>query len=218
MKKISILVSVMTALFLIATPAFAHVVVKPAEVGIAARQNFAVSVPTEEDNPTVSVRLVLPDGLKSVRPNVKPGWNIEIVKAGEGENARVSEIIWSGASIPVDQRDEFVFSAQAPAQATSLVWKAYQTYENGDVVSWDQDPKQVEEYAKNHPVKDGEDDDSGPKPYSVTNVTNDLTGTSVQLPVGETAGLVAKVNFLMLLSGAALILSVAALYLQMKKK
>lgn len=220
MKKIvSTLACLVTMLSLLVPPAFAHVVVKPVEVKAAARQNFVVSVPTEEDIPTVGLRLVIPDGLKNVRPNVKPGWSIELKKSGEGENAKITEIIWTGGSIPAEQRDEFVFSAQAPAEETSLAWKVYQTYEDGRIVAWDQDPKTVEEYTKAHPPKEGEHDEHAPKPFSVTKVINDL-GTDSQKTVASAsdADIASKINLLMFLSGGALILSIAAMYLQMKKK
>lgn len=110
--------------------------VKPSEVKVASHQIFVVSVPDERDDPTVGLRLIIPAGLKSVIPNVKPGWQIEIKKVGEGEEAMVSEIIWFGGQIPPGQRDEFRFSAQAPVTETTLAWKAYQTYQSGEVVSW----------------------------------------------------------------------------------
>jgi len=151
--------------------ASAHVVVRPNEVGIGQRLNFVVSVPTEEDTPTIQVRLVIPEGVRSVRPNVKPGWTISVKREGEGESERVTEITWSGGRIPAEQRDEFIFSAQAPVEPTTLAWKAYQTYGSGNIVSWNTDPKVVEEHAP----KEGEHDDQAPKPWSETRVVDDLT-------------------------------------------
>ncbi len=180
-KKFAVLLTFMFVFFLSTGSAMAHVTVKPGEVGVGQRLNFTVSVPTEEETPTVSLRLIIPEGVTSVRPNAKPGWNIQLKKEGEGEEARISEIVWSGGRIPAEQRDEFVFSAQAPAEGTTLVWKAYQTYGDGDVVSWDNDPKVVEEYTKNNPPKEEMegmegmgDDHTAPRPYSTTKVVNDL--------------------------------------------
>jgi len=153
-KKILVALSLVIGTFFSVTPAFAHVSVKPGEVGVGERMNFVVSVPTEEEDPTVQVRLVIPEGLQSVTPFVKQGWNIELKKTGEGEEAKVTEIIWSEGSIPAERRDEFLFSAQAPAEETSLIWKAYQTYGDGDVVAWENSPEVVQEYTKNNPPKD----------------------------------------------------------------
>lgn len=180
--------------------ALAHVVVKPGQVGLGERLNFTVSVPTEEADPTVQVRLVIPEGLQSVRPNVKPGWNIQLVKVGEGEAAKISEIVWSGGRIPADQRDEFVFSAQAPAIDTTLIWKAYQTYSDGDVVAWENDPKVVEEYAKSKQATasgtpSGEEDDhNAPRPYSTTKVVNDLSKASAASQTSDGTGVAVEAS------------------------
>lgn len=187
---------------------FAHVTVKPAELGVGARANFVVSVPTEEAVPTTQVRLVIPEGVKSVRPNVAPGWNIQLVKTGEGDAQLVSEIIWSGGSIPVDQRNEFVFSAQAPANETALSWKAYQTYASGEVVAWDTDPQVV---------ANGTHDDNAPKPYSVTKVVNDLSSSPQPTEVRPNSE--RQENTLpTMLSIVAILISSTALYLQLKSK
>lgn len=148
--------------------ASAHVVVKPAEAQTAAYQQFTVGVPTEGDSPTVKLRLVVPGNIEHVTPDVKPGWTIDTVKEGQGEDAVVKEIIWSGGSVPVGQRDDFEFTAQMPADKTTLQWKAYQTYADGRVVSWDQSPK---------PEGHG-DGPSDKGPYSQTEVTDKLGGGS----------------------------------------
>jgi uncharacterized protein YcnI len=149
------------------TPALAHVVVKPGQAGIASFQTFSVGVPVEKDSPTIGLRLVIPAGLAYVIPNVKPGWTITVKKTGEGEDAKVTEINWTGGNIPSGQRDEFVFSVQVPAEETTLQWKAYQTYEDGTVVSWDQKPSKEEK----------DDDFANIGPYSETVITNDLKPT-----------------------------------------
>lgn len=213
LKKIIILQSVCAMFLVNASAAFAHVTVKPGDVGVGARTNFVVSVPTEGDAPTTQVRLLIPESLKSVRPNVKPGWNIQLVKSGEGEDARVSEIVWSEGSIPAEQRDEFVFNAQAPANETTLQWKAYQTYANGEVVAWDQDPAVVEEYTKKNPPVEGMHDENAPNPFSVTKVVNDLTTESIDMQMPSSDNSVP-----LLVSVIALAASALSLWIAMQKK
>lgn len=174
MNKVIIILSFLILSFFIVAPVNAHVAVKPAQVGAAERVTFSVGVPTEEEDPTVQVRLVIPEGFQSVTPFVKPGWEIELKKDGVGEEARVTEIIWSGGSIPAERRDEFLFSAQAPADETTVVWKSYQTYGDGDIVAWENSPEVIKEYTKNNPPKEGEDDHNAPRPWSTTQVINDL--------------------------------------------
>jgi len=176
---------------LVPLSASAHVVVGPAQVGVGALQAFSVGVPNERDSATVALRLVIPGGLASVRPNVKPGWTIAMAKTGSGDDARVTEITWTGGQIPPDQRDEFALSAQAPAQPTSLTWKAYQTYADGTVVSWDQAP-------------DGKGDEHI-KPYSVTKVIDDLatgpTTPATSAAMAQTALVIASLALLVAAAG-----------------
>jgi uncharacterized protein YcnI len=126
----------------------------------------------EKSIATIALKLVMPDTLRYVSPNVKPGWEIEISKTGEGEDAKVTELIWTGGTIPAGFRDEFLFSARVPAEETTLAWKAYQTYTDGSVVSWDLAPD-----AEQPKKEDGSSDFSKSGPYSMTKVINDLGKT-----------------------------------------
>ena len=116
--------------------AYAHVVVKPAEVPTASYQTFQVSVPNERDTATTKIKLHIPDGLTSVTPTVKSGWTIATVKTKD-KAATVKSITWKSGSIDVGLRDEFTFSAKTPDKPVELHWKAYQTYQDGTVVAWD---------------------------------------------------------------------------------
>jgi uncharacterized protein YcnI len=196
-QKISSFLIVFTT-FLLASPfAFAHVTVKPSQVSVAVYQTFTMGVPSEKELATISLRLVIPDGVESIMPTVKPGWDINLKKEGD----KVTEITWSGGQIPSEQRDEFSFSAQAPANESTLVWKAYQTYADGTVISWDQSPEQE---------VSGEDSKT---PYSQTKVVNDLAATPT--PAVSTGN---KALMATTLSVLALIFSAIALGLQIRKK
>lgn len=187
------------SLFTLPVAVMAHVTVSPDEVGIGARQNFSVNVPNEKDIPTVQVRLVIPAGLESVTPNVKSGWEIVVSKAGNGEEAKVTEIVWKNGQIESGLRDEFIFRAKAPTVESDLTWKAYQTYSDGTVVSWDMDPS----------IEGGHD--GGNTPYSVTRVINDLSIVKVA-DVKEYLAVIA-----LLLSAGALFVSLASLYYSRKQ-
>lgn len=180
----------------------AHVTVKPAEVGLGSWSVFTVAVPVEKEIPTTEVKLEIPKGLKHVTPNVKPGWKITVNKQGSGEESVVTEIIWTGGSIPVGQRDEFVFSAQVPSTTQDLNWKAYQTYADKSVVSWNEDPK-------SHNDEHGFEK-SGP--YSITKVVNDLSDAPSNMAMTE-----AKSTQSNLLVIASLAMSGVALFLSLSK-
>ncbi len=225
MKKFLSFVSLFLFSLIAASPSLAHVTVKPNQVGVGAYQTFNVSVPNERDNPTTGIRLVIPANLTSVSPNVKPGWNIEIKKAGEsmkgeilntGEKApdpeSVTEIIWTGGSVPAGMRDDFFFSAKAPADEGELNWQAYQTYSDGEVVTWDlskdAQPKNAE----------GKEDFSVSGPYSTTKVVNDLASS----PKPETEELMTQgskeTNLPLILSAIAVVISGVALGITFRKR
>ena len=203
-KKVMLGLSTMAAVFSLAVGvASAHVTVKPAEVGVATRQIFNVSVPNEKDVAVTKIRLVIPVGVDSVTPNVKPGWNVEAVKTSDDGVAAIKEIVWDGGSIPAGQRDDFAFSAKAPAKTGEVQWKAYQTYEDGTTVSWDQAPK-----------ADGHSEEGGNAgPYSVTKVVDDLEEgqAAASTPGDNQQPSNGRANTAIALSVVALLFSLAAM-------
>lgn len=128
----------LASVLLLVGSASAHVTVNPGEVLVDTYQVFTISVPNEKDNPTVSVRLEVPESIGSITPTSVADWTISFEATGEGDDRRVQAVTWSGGSIPANQRGEFSFSAKTPAEITTLTWKAYQTYADGTTVSWDQ--------------------------------------------------------------------------------
>ena len=203
-----------TSLFLFVTAAFAHVIVYPHQVGIAALQDFTLSVPNERDNPVVSVRLLIPNGVSLVVPDATQGWMITTKSSGSGDSANVSEIDWTDGSIPVGQREELRFQAQAPAIPTTIAWKAYQTYSDGTVVSWDVNPATVAN------LSDAQQDQLADKQnkgeYSTTQVINDLAASNNMTNSVNNAAQNAQIAEA--LSGIAILLGVVALYLAWRKK
>ncbi len=148
-----------------ASSAFAHVVVSPKTAPAGAYETFTTSVPNEKDISVTGIRVVVPDGVESVTPTVKPGWEIQTKKTGE----KVTEISWTGGSIGPELRDTFTFSARVAAESGEINWKAYQTYQDGSVAAWDQKPAE-----DGH----GHGDAEGKGPYSTTVVTDDAEETS----------------------------------------
>jgi uncharacterized protein YcnI len=162
MKKFAATITTTLAMTLILpSAAFAHVVVTPDRVGIGQRTLFSVSVPNERQSDVTAVKLIVPRGVDDVMPTVASGWSIDTTTDGDA----VTAVTWSG-KIPVGQRADFTFKAQAPGKSGNLDWKAYQTYADGTVVHWDQKP-------------DGQDKEGGSAgPYSVTAVVDDLDSSA----------------------------------------
>ena len=212
-KIVAISTSVVSMLALAVIPAFAHVIVYPHQVGIAAIQDFTVNVPNEKDNPVVSVKLLIPNGLTSVIPYVAPKWTINTKTSGNGDNATITELDWSEGSIPAGQADELRFQAQAPAKQTTLNWKAYQTYSDGTIISWDIDPAKMKNLSDTQQDQLSEKENKGE--YSTTSVVNDLTDANMSITTSNSTN---YINWLMIMSGGALVLSIVAIGLQMIKK
>jgi len=160
MRKLLMGLILAGTVLLMPASAAAHVVVKPAKVAVGDFQTFSTSVPNEKDVLVTSIRVVVPEGVAHVTPTVKPGWEISTKKSGD----TVTEITWSNGAIPAGMRDDFTFSAQAPAKQTTLHWKAYQSYEDGSTVAWDKSAE-----------GDAHDESGTSGPESTTAVVDDLS-------------------------------------------
>ena len=214
LKRLGQKLSVFGVLLGVATLAFsasasAHVVVKPAEVVTAGFQTFTIGVPNEKDISTTSVKLTIPAGLKYVQPTQKDGWQIDVEKDGTGEDATVRSITWSGNEVKAGFRDDFTFSGQVPEKATELQWKAYQTYSDGTVVSWDK--------ASSADGHEEESETSGP--FSVTMVVAD-TATDASIKKADQAAADAKsaASTALYVGISGVIVGLAGVYLATRKK
>jgi uncharacterized protein YcnI len=155
-KLIATILASLSVTLLAPLATFAHVVVTPNQATTGQRTLFTVSVPNERSSDVTKLKLLIPKGLQEVQPNVMAGWTISTEKTDND----VSSITWTG-TIPEGQRADFVFKAQVSAASGELDWKAYQTYSDNTLVSWDQAPTATET----------DNDDATTGPYSVTKVT-----------------------------------------------
>lgn len=118
--------AVLAAVYLVSIGAAeAHVTANPNEAAADSYFRTALRVGHGcEGSPTIAVRVKLPDGLMSVRPQMKPGWTIEIkmrklaapIDAGHGRvvTEAVDEIAWRGGPLPDAYFDEFGLSVKLP--------------------------------------------------------------------------------------------------------
>lgn len=143
-----------SAVVLAAGPAAAHVTVHPEQAEQGDYGKVAFRVPNEEAQAsTTKLQVYLPKDqpLASVSVRPTPGWKVTIdkrkldkpIKTEHGTVTRaVSRITWSGGSIKPDRFQEFQVSlGPLPKKSTRMVFKALQTYSNGDVVRWIENPK-----------------------------------------------------------------------------
>jgi uncharacterized protein YcnI len=149
---------------LTALPASAHVTVSPASLPKGATGELTFKVPNEEGNATTTqVQLQIPTDhpIAQVLPRDIPGWKATVkittlatpLKTDDGTfTTAVSEIDWTGGVIPVGQYQDFQVSVDPlPTDTNQLVFKAVQTYSNGDIVRWI-DLSQPGQPAPDHPA------------------------------------------------------------------
>jgi uncharacterized protein YcnI len=206
MKKImSIgLLSVFALVFV--SRASAHVTVQPKEA-VAGYTVSSIRVPNEKDVATIQVRVLVPDGV--VVHGIMPvsGWTHTEKRKGvestvmtedghaDASEGPISEIVWSGGRIGAGEFMEFPLSVQYKADTDTVTWKAYQTYADGQVVPWDGS------------------DEKHPAP-----VISVLKEAKVDMLVKSVSGAPTTSTQSSWMSVAALLLSVAAFGLSLKKK
>ena len=189
----------------LAAPAAAHVTVQPGEATQGGYTAFAFRVPNERPNAgTVKLEVTLPADhpIGSVRTKPMTGWTAKVVKQGNA----VRTITWTaqpGVRINPDEFQEFeVAAGPLPEDTDTLVLATKQSYDNGEVVSWDAPPVADGAAEPEHPApvlelhpaageaghdEAGHDDSAAP---TVTGATETTQGTDSTARLLGGAGLV----------------------------
>ncbi|TDC71451.1 DUF1775 domain-containing protein [Actinomadura sp. GC306] len=136
-----------------ATAASAHITANPKTAEQGSYAKVAFRVPNERDNASttkVVVHLPAEHPLSSVSVRPVPGWKVKVEKAKLAEpieahggklTEAVSTITWSGGRIEPGEFQEFdVSMGRLPTDTDRMVFKADQTYSNGEVVKWAEEP------------------------------------------------------------------------------
>ena len=136
-----------------AVPAWAHVTVAPESAPKGGEdQQITFRVPSEEDSPTTKVQIALPTDPPLVGVLAQPvaGWKVAVTtqhlaKAIQTDDGPVSDIVnqvtWTAddaaSGVQPDQFQGFqILVGSLPDEGDQVVFKAVQTYANGDVVNW----------------------------------------------------------------------------------
>ena len=136
----------------LAGPASAHVSVQPGTAEQDSYAKVAFRVPNERDDAgTTKLEVTLPADkpLTSVQTRTMAGWTSTIEKTklatpidnhGKQLTEVVSKITWTanaGVRVNPGTFEEFEVSmGKLPADTDSMVFKAVQTYDNGEIVRW----------------------------------------------------------------------------------
>ncbi|MFD3544376.1 YcnI family protein [Streptomyces sp. NPDC058655] len=136
-------------------PAFAHVSVQPGEAAKGGYATINFKVPNERDNASTTqleVNFPIDQPLTSVMPQDIPGWTVKVETSdlaqpltvhGKQITKAVTKVTWSGGKIESGKFQQFPLSVgKLPENADQMVIKAIQTYDNGEVVRWIEEPKE----------------------------------------------------------------------------
>jgi uncharacterized protein YcnI len=145
----------LAAVLLAASPASAHVTVNPKDATQGGYTKLTFRVPNEKDNATTTALEVdLPQNTPIASVSVKPtvGWSAvatkskldKPIKSDDGEiTEAVTKIVWTAspdAAIKPGEFQEFDISAGPLPEVDKIVFKALQTYSDGDIVRWIEEP------------------------------------------------------------------------------
>lgn len=151
----------------LATPASAHVTVSPTEAVQGGFTRVAFRVPTESDTlSTTKLEIHLPENapVGSVSTMPVPGWTVVVQRRTldrpiEVHGAQLTEVVsvvsWTAspeAVIKPGQFQEFPVSFGPLPTVDRMVFKALQTYSDGTIVRWIDEPKDGAEAEHPAPV------------------------------------------------------------------
>lgn len=153
------------ALLTLAGAASAHVTANPGTAQQGGYAKISFRVPNERDTASTSqLEVNFPAGhpIASVETRAVPGWTATVqkvkldkpIKTDDGEISEVvSKITWTGGKIPPGSFEEFDVSlGPLPTDTEQLVFKALQTYDNGEVVRWIDPPPAQGAAEPEHPA------------------------------------------------------------------
>ena len=101
-----------------------------------------------EGSPIRELIVTIPAGVRGAKPILKPGWRVEIERRrleqpyqshGRAVTEDVSQLRFSGGTLPEGFYDEFIVVGTLPEQPGTLYWKVSQVCETGRI-DWDQVP------------------------------------------------------------------------------
>jgi uncharacterized protein YcnI len=190
-KEIAVLGAVATlTLFTLAGVASAHVTANPGTAQQGTFTKISFRVPNERDTAsTTQLEITFPAGhpIAFVSTRAVPGWTSTVqktqldkpIKTEDGEISEVvSKITWSGGKVSPGMFEDFDVSlGPLPTDTDELVFKAVQTYDNGEVVRWiDTAPEDAPE--PEHPAPVLKLTPASPTPAAVT-ATGETSATGV---------------------------------------
>jgi uncharacterized protein YcnI len=151
LRRVGVAGLAMGAVVMLAGPAWAHVTISPTSAPKGSDAVLAFTVPDESDTAsTTEVAIFFPTDHPIAEALVEPiaGWTakvetMKVAKPIQTDSGPVTEgvksVTWTGGHIVPGDFQQFKVSVGLPADASSLEFKALQTYSDGTVVRWIED-------------------------------------------------------------------------------
>ncbi|MEH7083483.1 DUF1775 domain-containing protein [Neobacillus drentensis] len=208
MKVFKLLLPTFLGLFLFASVASAHVTVMPKQSTTGAWETYTVKVPVEKNVPTTKVTIKAPAGveIKSYQP--VPGWKYSDEKDANGL-VKSFTFEATGEGILQGQFQQFTFVGKNPDNATKAAWDAFQYYKDGSIVEWTGDESSESPHSITEIVAGSTEDHHDAKS------TNQETQKTEKV---ETKTEKTSDSLPLILSGLALLISVVASVIAIRKK
>ncbi|WP_042299659.1 YcnI family protein [Paraburkholderia kururiensis] len=142
-RRRALAVSLLVALASVAQCAAAHITTAPNEGVAGSYFETSLKVPHGCDGAaTVAIRVTIPDGVTSVKPQMKPGWTVRIAtrpvdpplvgENGAAITSTVQSVEWRGGPLPDAFYDRFGLVMKLPATpGRTLFFPVEQTCERG---------------------------------------------------------------------------------------
>jgi uncharacterized protein YcnI len=125
-----------SAALAVCSAAWAHAHISPPVALSGESQVFTVAVPNEEEDADITqIELTPPEGFSVGSFLPAPGWQRDVQSTGEGEDAVIQKVTWSGGEVPPGEATEFQFLGRADSDQDYAL-AVRQTYSNGTVVDW----------------------------------------------------------------------------------
>ncbi|KKB34415.1 YcnI family copper-binding membrane protein [Bacillus thermotolerans] len=209
------LAAALVTLFFLAGIASAHVTVLPNETTQGSYEMFTVKVPSEKDAvSTTQIKIDIPSEVNISRFEPKPDWTYDIQRDAAG---KIISVTWTAECEGLTSTEFALFNMQGKvaADATEIIWKAYQTYDDGSVVEWigAQDTEKPASVTTVHPkpTDNGEDNDQSAQ---AEDEEESATGSSIE----EDAQTTSLSGMPLFVSIAALIIALLALILSFRRR
>lgn len=107
----------------------AHVSVQPVEATAGTYQVLRFGLGHGCDGkPSRALRIEIPQGVSTARPQPKPGWKLEVARRADGTPTAIT---WTG-NLAADEFDEFVMLTRLPPTAGPLPFPATQSCEGAE--------------------------------------------------------------------------------------